>query len=211
VQTAFRALRDYDVLVLTDGDGTYPANSVGELVAPVIRGEADMVVGARQPAAGVGAMTVTRGLGNRLICGAFWLLIGSANRDLISGYRAFSRRYRAVVQLRSAGFEIETELASEAVAGRLKTVEIEVPYYPRIAGTQSKLKAFRDGRRILWTILSQSLRLRPHRPVLVWLVPTLLLAATVHWGFAALAGLGLLAMLSIRVVDIRVRHQTLLK
>ncbi len=209
VQAAFRALGDYDVVVLTDGDGTYPAGSAGELVASVLRGEADMVVGARQPTAGAGAMTLTRGLGNLLLRAAFRLLIGAANRDLLSGYRAFSRGYRERVRLRSPGFEIESELTSEAVARRLKVVEIEVPYHPRIAGTQSKLRAFRDGRRILWTILTQSLRLRPYRPLLVWLVPTLSLAATVHTGFAVAAGLGLLVLWSIRIVDVRQRHAAL--
>jgi glycosyltransferase involved in cell wall biosynthesis len=209
VQAAYRLLRDYDVVVLTDGDGTYPAAAVPELIAPVLSGDADMVVGARDPAAGAGAMTFTRGLGNLLIRAAFRLLIGSPNRDLLSGYRAFGRRYREIVRLKSPGFEIETELTSEAVARRLKVVEIDVPYYPRIAGTQSKLRAFRDGQRIMWTILTQSLRLRPHRPVLVWLLPTLVLAAAVHWGFAALAGLGLLALWTIRLVDIRRRLERL--
>jgi len=209
VRAAFRELRDHDVVVLTDGDGTYPSGSVGELVAPVMNGQADMVVGARQPAAGAGAMTFTRGLGNLLIRSAFRLLIGAPNRDLLSGYRAFGRGYRDSVRLRSPGFEIETELTSEAVARRLKVVEIDVPYYPRIAGTQSKLRAFRDGRRILWTILTQSLRLRPHRPVLIWLVPTLALAATVDGWFAAAAGLGLMALWSIRIADVRRRHAAL--
>jgi glycosyltransferase involved in cell wall biosynthesis len=203
VQAAFQVLADYDVVVLTDGDGTYPAGSVGELVGPVLRSEADMVVGARQPAAGAGAMTLTRGLGNLLIRSAFRLLIGSANRDLLSGYRAFGRNYRDSVRLRSPGFEIETELTSEAVARRLKIVEIPVPYYRRIAGTQSKLSAFRDGRRIFGTILTQSLRLRPERPVLLWLVPTALLAVTVNWSFAAAAGLGLVTLWCIRLADIR--------
>jgi len=203
VQAALAALGEYDVVVLTDGDGTYPAGSVGELVAPVLRGEADMVVGARHPAAGAGAMTFTRGLGNLLIRSTFWLLIGAANNDLLSGYRAFGRAYREAVRLRSAGFEIEAELMSEAVARRLRIVEIAVPYYARIAGTQSKLRAFRDGGRIVGTILIQSLRLRPHRPVLLWLVGTTLLAATVHWSFAAVAGLGLLVLWSVRLADIR--------
>jgi glycosyltransferase involved in cell wall biosynthesis len=160
VQAAFRELADFDVVVLTDGDGTYPADSVCKLVAPVLQGNADMVVGARRPSAGTGAMTMTRGFGNLLIRTAFRISIGRANRDLLSGYRAFSRRYRELVRLRSAGFEIETELTIEAVARRLKIVEIDVPYYPRIAGTQSKLRAFRDGWRILRTILTQGLRRR---------------------------------------------------
>ena len=112
------------------------------------------------------------------------------------------------VQLRSSGFEIEAELASEAVARRLRVVEIEIPYHPRIAGTQSKLRAFRDGRRILWTILIQSLRLRPHRPLLAWLVPCVLLALTVHRGFAAVAGLGIIALWCLLLIDLRARHGT---
>ena len=77
-----------------------------------------------------------------LIRAAFRLLIGPGNTDLLSGYRAFNRRFRTTVKLRSRGFEIETELASEAVARGLRVVEIPIPYHPRIAGTQSKLRAF---------------------------------------------------------------------
>ena len=118
MRAAFADLAAFDVVVLTDGDGTYPADTRPLLIAPVRDGVADMSVGARRPAPGAGAMTVTRGLGNVLIRAAFWLLIGPGTTDLLSGYRAFNRRFRTTVQLRSAGFEIETELASEAVARR---------------------------------------------------------------------------------------------
>ncbi len=63
-----------------------------------------------------------------------------------------------------SGFEIETELAGEAVARGLRVLEISVPYHPRIAGTTSKLRAFRDGRRILATIIKLGFRLRMPRP-----------------------------------------------
>jgi hypothetical protein len=126
-------------------------------------------------------MTPVRGLGNVLIRLAFRILIGTGPGDLLSGYRVFNRRLRDVVTLRSEGFEIETELASEAVARRLRTVEIAVPYHPRIAGTSSKLKAFRDGRRILATIVAQSLRLRPWRPLILAGVVVLVLAAFARW------------------------------
>ena len=151
----------------------------------MLEGTADMAVGARQPTPGAGAMTLTRGVGNKLIRAAFRLLIGPGTTDLLSGYRAFSRRFRTTVQLRSAGFEIETELASEAVARKLRVVEIPIPYHPRIAGTESKLRAFRDGRRILVTIVSQSLRLRPHRVLLAWLVPCVVLAVDGSLGVRA--------------------------
>jgi glycosyltransferase involved in cell wall biosynthesis len=206
VRAAFAALSEFDVVVLTDGDGTYPAQAAPLLVGPVNEDAADMAVGARRPAPGVGAMSVTRGVGNLLIRAAFRLLVGTGNRDLLSGYRAFNRRFRDTVQLRTTGFEIETELASEAVARGLRVVEIEVPYYPRIAGTQSKLNAARDGWRILLTILIQSLRLRPHRPFLVWLVPTALLALTLHWSFVAIAGMGIAVFFSLLLVDAQARR-----
>ena len=108
---------------------------------------------------------------------------------------------------RSTGFEIESELASEAVARRMHVVEIPVEYLPRIAGTESKLRAFRDGWRIIRTILEESLRLRPYRPVLLWLVPCAILTATIHRGFAVAAGLGLIVMWVVVLVDIRARHR----
>jgi glycosyltransferase involved in cell wall biosynthesis len=207
VRAAFQVLAEFDLVVLTDGDGTYPADAAPILLAPVLAGEADMSVGARQPAPGAGAMTLTRGVGNHLIRAAFRLLIGPGNSDLLSGYRVFNRRFRDAVTLRSSGFEIETELASEAVAGKLRVVEIPIEYLPRLAGTQSKLRAFRDGWRIIRTILVQSLRLRPYRPLFLWTIPCAALAATVHWGFAVAAGLGLMAMWAVVLGEIRSRHR----
>jgi glycosyltransferase involved in cell wall biosynthesis len=206
VRAALAALSDFDVVVLTDGDGTYPAEAAPLLIGPLIVDAADMAVGARRPAPGAGAMTLIRGLGNVLIRTAFRLLIGPGNTDLLSGYRAFNRRFRSTVQLWSTGFEIETELASEAVARRLRVVEIAIPYHPRIAGTTSKLRAFRDGGRILATILIQSLRLRPYRPLLLWLVPCAVLAFTVHRGFAAAGGLGIMVLWSLLLIELRARR-----
>ncbi len=163
VRSIFHELRDRDAVIMVDGDGTYPAEQIGPLLAPVLAGEADMTVGARRPVAEAGAMTPVRGLGNILIGLAFRLLIGTGTNDLLSGYRVFGPTYLKAVAPRSRGFEIETELASEAVARKMRVVEIPVPYRPRIAGTVSKLRAFRDGRRILRTIVVQGIRLRPWR------------------------------------------------
>jgi glycosyltransferase involved in cell wall biosynthesis len=206
VRAAFGALGDFDVVVLTDGDGTYPAESAPLLVGPLVVDAADMAVGARRPVPGTDAMSLVRGLGNLLFRVAFRILIGRGTTDLLSGYRTFNRRFRDTVQLRSSGFEIETELASEAVAQRLRVVEISIPYHARIAGTQSKLRAFRDGRRILVMILFQSLRLRPYRPVLAWLVPCGLLAVSVNRGFAAVAGFGLMVLWGLLLFELRTRH-----
>lgn len=168
VRAAFSLLQDQDVLVLVDGDGTYPAEAAPLLVAPVLDGHVDMVVGARQPEPGAGAMSPVRGLGNVLIRWVFRLLIGKGSGDLLSGYRAFSSKFLRTIELCSEGFEIETELAIEAVTRKLRTLEVSVVYRPRIAGTVSKLHAFRDGRRILKMILVQSLRRDLARVMLVY-------------------------------------------
>jgi glycosyltransferase involved in cell wall biosynthesis len=211
VRAAFAELAEYDVLVLTDGDGTYPASAATALITPVLAGATDMAVAARQPVKDARAMTITRGTGNLLIRAAFRLLIGPGNRDLLSGYRAFNQRFRETVRLRSEGFEIETELATEAVARGLRVAEIPAPYHARIAGTASKLRAFRDGCRIFRTILTQSLRLRPHRPLLLWLVPMAALAIAVHAGFAVVAWLGLAIMISVFLMDVRARRRAIAK
>jgi glycosyltransferase involved in cell wall biosynthesis len=167
VRAIFVELSDRDAVVLTDGDGTYPAEEAPRLLARVLDGTADMVVGARQPVAQGGAMTPVRGVGNLLIRAAFRVLIGPGGGDLLSGYRVFGRHFLRTVAPRAEGFEIEAEIASEAVARRLRVVEVPVPYHPRIAGTTSKLRAFRDGRRILATIVAQSIRLSPWRLLLL--------------------------------------------
>jgi hypothetical protein len=173
------------------------------LVAPILEDTADMTVGARQPMPGAGAMTLTRGVGNRLIRAAFSLLIGPGTTDLLSGYRAFGRRFRDEVKLHSSGFEIETELAGEAVARGLRVLEISVPYHPRIAGTTSKLRAFHDGRRILTTIIKLGIRLRPVRLLLMGVIPLMVLGVTVHRGFAAVAGLYALILWGLYLIQLR--------
>jgi glycosyltransferase involved in cell wall biosynthesis len=168
VRAAFATLRDYDVVMMVDGDGTYPAEAAPLLAAPILEGVAATVVGSRQPVPGAGAMAPVRALGNFLIRSAFQVFIGPEAGDLLSGYRAFSRAFVESVDLRSEGFEIETELAVTTVARRFPAIAVSVPYHPRIAGTESKLRAFRDGRRILATITTEGIRLKPWRAAVVF-------------------------------------------
>lgn len=167
VRVIFALLIDRDAVVLVDGDGTYPAEEVGPLILPILAGEADMTVGARKPIAELKAMSPIRGIGNALFRFAFRILIGRGPGDLLSGYRVFGPRFLTEVRTNSRGFEIETELTAEAIARDLKVVEIEVSYRPRIAGTTSKLRAFRDGLRILAVILNRAAKLRPLRLTLL--------------------------------------------
>ncbi len=205
VRAAFELLRDCDVLVLTDGDGTYPASEAHALIAAVASG-ADMAVGARRPVEGTRAMSLVRGTGNLLIKTAFRVIIGPGNNDLLSGYRDFGRRYRAQVRLRSEGFEIETELAAEAVARGLKVVELPVPYHPRIAGTVSKLSALRDGKRILLAILRHGLALRPRRLLALALLILACLMPPWNWLNGIVVLMAVLLLSSALVAEEHVRR-----
>jgi glycosyltransferase involved in cell wall biosynthesis len=201
VRAILARLADRRAVILIDGDGTYPASAVGPLLGAVLHGGADMAVGARKPVAEPGAMSPVRALGNLVIGLAFRLLIGPATNDLLSGYRVFSPRFCRLVRPRSAGFEIETELASEAVALGLPTAEFPVPYLPRIAGTASKLRAFRDGLRILRMILAQSARHRPWRlfgPPAVLLLLAGIIARSIWLGVVGAGASLLLLTLAIR-------------
>ena len=167
VRAIFHELKERDAVVMVDGDGTYPADCVGPLLEAVLSGAAEMSVGARRPVDEPGAMTAVRGLGNRLIRLAFRVLIGPGAGDMLSGYRVFGPGFLRGVTLRSRGFEIETELTAEAVLRGLRVFEVVVPYRPRIVGTTSKLRVFRDGRRILARIVKESVRRRPWRPLVL--------------------------------------------
>jgi glycosyltransferase involved in cell wall biosynthesis len=163
VRAIFAELGDRDAVILVDGDGTYPAGAARALLGPILDGSADMTVGARRPLAAAGAMHPVRSLGNVLIRAVFRVLIGRAPGDLLSGYRAFNRHFLETVDVRSRGFEVEAELTSEAIARGMRVVEVPVSYHPRIAGTVSKLRAARDGLRIVATIVRQGVRLRLKR------------------------------------------------
>jgi len=186
VRALFSELADRDAVVMVDGDGTYPADFISILLAPVLDGEVDMTVGARRPLANSGAMSPVRLVGNLLIRASFRVLIGPGSGDLLSGYRVFGPRFLAAVRPRSKGFEIEVELASEAISKQMRVREFVVTYHPRMEGTASKLKAFRDGCRILRTIVAQSLRYRPWRLLLI----------------AALLSAAIPPMLDVRIVGV---------
>lgn len=141
-----------DVYVLVDGDATYDAPSAGRMVARLLDDRLDMVVGARVDK---GEAEYRRGhrFGNRLLTGFVGAVFGRSFTDVLSGYRVFSRRFVKSFPALSGGFEIETELSVHALELDLPVAEIPTPYYARPEGSASKLHTWRDGLRILWTIL----------------------------------------------------------
>jgi glycosyltransferase involved in cell wall biosynthesis len=143
---------DADIYVLADGDATYDAASAPRLIARLVEGHLDMVVGLRVDQAEAAYRKGHR-TGNWMLTHFLSSVFGQAFTDILSGYRVFSRRFIKSFPVLSDGFEIETELTVHALELALPVAEIETPYYARPEGSFSKLNTWRDGFRILGTIL----------------------------------------------------------
>ncbi|HUU60335.1 MAG TPA: glycosyltransferase [Phycisphaerae bacterium] len=145
---------DADCYVMVDGDDTYPADKVHELLAPVLAGDADMVVGARLDEYGEKSFRPLHVAGNNLVRKLINLIFGARLTDILSGYRAFNRKVVRRVPVVSSGFEVETELTVHLLYYRLTLIEVQVPYRRRPKGSLSKLRTFRDGFRVMWKLFN---------------------------------------------------------
>jgi hypothetical protein len=145
---------DADYYVMVDGDDTYPADYVHQLLTPVLGGEADMTVGARLSDYSEKSFRPLHVFGNNLIRMLVNWVGSSKLTDILSGYRVFNRRVVECIPVVSSGFEVETEMTIQMFYYRLKIVEVPIPYKARPEGSVSKLKTFQDGFRVLWKIFS---------------------------------------------------------
>jgi glycosyltransferase involved in cell wall biosynthesis len=214
VQSMFRRV-DAEVYVMVDGDATYPAKAVHQLIGPILAGQADMVVGSRLHAGLQSEFRQLNRWGNRLVLTLLNSTFKVKLTDILSGYRAFNRKFVKGLPLFGGGFEIETELTIKAVARGLRIVEIPTVLTSRPQGSHSKIKFWRDGTIILNTILAL---FRDYKPltffgsvglllVLIAFVPGLIAVVesiskgtAVPLPLAVLAtGLGLCGLLSLTV------------
>ena len=153
IQSMFRRL-DADVYVMVDGDDTYPAGEVRRLIEPIIAGDADMVVGSRLYSGTSSEFRSMNRWANRLVLRLLNSMFRTNLTDVLSGYRAFNRKFVKTLPLFGGGFEIETELTIKAVARGFRIVEIPTTLTARPQGSHSKIKFWRDGLLILNTILA---------------------------------------------------------
>jgi glycosyltransferase involved in cell wall biosynthesis len=141
-----------EVYVLVDGDATYDAAAAPGMVRLLVENQLDMVNGARVTDVKE-AYRLGHRFGNRLLTSIVAVTFGNRLKDMLSGFRIFSRRYVKSFPSLAVGFEIETELTVHALHLRMPIAEVETVYRERPAGSTSKLSTFRDGFRILWKIL----------------------------------------------------------
>lgn len=143
---------DADIYVLADGDATYDAGAAPNMVELLISDNLDMVVGARKS---VLELAYRRGhrFGNRVLTGLLTTLFGRSFTDILSGYRVFSRRFVKSFPVLSSGFEIETEISVHALELRMPVAEVPTNYAARPEGSESKLSTYRDGFKIMRTML----------------------------------------------------------
>ncbi|HEX8307952.1 MAG TPA: glycosyltransferase family 2 protein [Allosphingosinicella sp.] len=141
-----------DVYVMADGDSTYDAAAAPELVRRLVEERLDMVVGARKSEVEEAYRRGHR-LGNRLFTGILAGLFGRSFTDIFSGYRVFSRRFVKSFPALSRGFETETEISVHALELAMPVAEVVTAYGARPEGSESKLSTYRDGWRIMRTIL----------------------------------------------------------
>lgn len=143
---------DADVYVLVDGDATYEAAAAPRLVEALIAGSLDMVNGRRVEKSTAAYRTGHR-FGNRLLTGLVTTIFGQRTQDMLSGYRAFSKRFVKSFPALSQGFEVETELTIHALELDMPITDLDTDYIDRPEGSESKLNTVRDGFRILRMII----------------------------------------------------------
>ena len=152
IRSMFRQI-EADCYLMVDGDDTYPADNAKEMCDLVLEGKADMVIGDRLSST---YFTENKrpfhNFGNRIVRFLINFFFKNKVKDIMTGYRAFSREFVKGYPVLSKGFEIETEMTIHAVDKNYKLVEIPVTYRDRPEGSVSKLNTYSDGFRVLKTI-----------------------------------------------------------
>lgn len=163
IRSMFRDI-DAECYLMIDGDDTYPAENAREMVDLVLNKGVDMVIGDRLSST---YFTENKrpfhNMGNRIVRSLINHLFHSNVKDIMTGYRAFSRLFVKSFPVLSKGFEIETEMTIHALDKNFLLEEIPVTYRDRPEGSESKLNTVSDGMKVLKTIASL---FRDYKPLL---------------------------------------------
>lgn len=164
VRSMFRDI-DADYYIMVDGDDTYPAEFASKLLEPLISGEADMTIGDRLSNGTYYSENkrAFHDLGNNMVRGLINKLFKSNIRDIMTGYRGFTKEFVKSMPVLSPKFEIETEMSIHALDKKFLLKEIPIDYRDRPQGSESKLNTFSDGFKVLKTIF---MLFKDYRPLM---------------------------------------------
>jgi glycosyltransferase involved in cell wall biosynthesis len=169
VRSMFRDI-DADIYVMVDGDDTYPAEFVHQLIEPIKNGEANMVIGDRL-SNGTYFQENKRpfhNFGNNLVKNLINFLYKSDIKDIMTGYRAFDKFFVKTMPVMSPGFEIETEMSIHALDKKFLIKEVPIDYRDRPEGSESKLNTFSDGWKVLKMIFTLFKEYKPFLFFSLW-------------------------------------------
>jgi glycosyltransferase involved in cell wall biosynthesis len=162
VRRAFADI-DADIYLLIDGDDTYDAAAAPVMIETLVNQNLDHVLGVRREVEGTAGLAYrpAHETGNRVLNRIVCAIFGDTLGDMLSGYRVFSRRFVKSFPALSREFEIETELTVHSLALRIPSTSVPVNFKDRPAGSESKLRTYRDGWKILNVIINLARHERP--------------------------------------------------
>ncbi|MGW0250789.1 glycosyltransferase [Nocardia goodfellowii] len=160
VRRAFADI-DADIYLMIDGDDTYEASAAPLMIKTLLDGPYDHVLGVRREDAGASAYRAGHEMGNKVLNGVVGKVFGDNVEDMLSGFRVFSRRFVKSFPAVSREFEIETELTVHSLHLRVPQTAVPVGFRDRPAGSESKLRTYHDGFKILGLIIGLARHERP--------------------------------------------------
>lgn len=168
IRSMFRTI-EADCYIMVDGDDTYPAENAKEMCNLIINHGIDMVIGDRLSTSYFQEnKRAFHNFGNRIVRSLINILFRSNLKDIMSGYRAFSRSYVKNIPIISKGFEIETEMTIHALDKNFLIKEIPISYRDRTEGSISKLNTYQDGVKVLLTIFRLFRDYKPYLFFTLW-------------------------------------------
>ena len=173
VRAAFSKI-DADVYVMIDADSTYWAEDLDKFILPVLKDDIDMVIGDRISTGNYVAENkrAFHGFGNRLVKNIINYIFNADLADIMTGYRAFSKKMVKNFPILCEGFELETDMSIFCLEHKLNILEVPIKFTDRPDGSFSKLNTFSDGFRVLLTIFNM---FRYYKPLQFFSIISLIL------------------------------------
>lgn len=142
---------DADIYIMIDGDDTYPVDCVQQMLDQFIENNCDMLVGDRLSNNSYKNQNkrAFHNFGNNLVRNLINTFFGSELKDILSGYRIFSKKFVKNYASTIKGFELETDLSIYSLNYELVIDEYSIDYRDRPEGSVSKLNTFTDGFKVI--------------------------------------------------------------